>query len=118
MATIKKPRGRMTRPLVTSYEVGDVVLLTQSDHQDGEYIGFTGDRRYVPRVGDVGVIKRIRRRVRDRVDGEGRRVAPYVAVAGDSVTAGFAIASMTSDGLSVSGVFASTRYTSVSRSPS
>jgi len=23
MATIKKPRGRMTKPLVTQYEVGD-----------------------------------------------------------------------------------------------
>jgi len=59
MATIKKPRGRMTKPLATPYEVDDVVLLTRSDHEGGQYTGFTGDRRYVPRVGDVGTIKRI-----------------------------------------------------------
>jgi hypothetical protein len=59
MATIKKPRGRMTKPLVTPYEVDDVVLLVRSDHEDGQYIGFSGDQRYVPHVGDVGVIKRI-----------------------------------------------------------
>jgi hypothetical protein len=34
MATIKAPKGRMTRPLATPYEVGDVVRLTRP--LDGE----------------------------------------------------------------------------------
>jgi hypothetical protein len=29
MATIKAPKGRMTKPLATPYEVGDVVRLTR-----------------------------------------------------------------------------------------
>jgi hypothetical protein len=117
MATIKKPRGRMTKPLAMPFAV-DVVLCTR----------FSGERHYVPLkyeitdlgerqyrlqvwlpgadirapghsvsvFGDVGVTRRFfvsdpddadaflmfdvkwsygRRRVRDRVDGEGRRAA-------------------------------------------
>jgi hypothetical protein len=65
VATIKRPRGRMTKPLVTPYEVGDVVLFRQAWFGDdygketGSYIGSHGDRCLVPRVGDIGVIEQI-----------------------------------------------------------
>ena len=45
---------------MTPFTVGDAVLLTRSDHdEDGRYTGFSGERHYVPCVGDVGVVERI-----------------------------------------------------------
>jgi hypothetical protein len=52
MATICGPKGRMTKPLVTPFAVGDVVTLT-ADLDDGN------DAGPFPHVGDVGVIRRI-----------------------------------------------------------
>ncbi len=56
MATVKKPRGRMTKPLVTPYEVGDAVLLKSGGYddgryEDGQYTDFTGELHSIPRVG-------------------------------------------------------------------
>ena len=51
MATTKKPRGRMTKPITTRYEVGDVVRNISPDliDVDGKCL----------RQGDVGTVHRI-----------------------------------------------------------
>ena len=49
MATIKWPRGRMTKPLTTPYEIGDRVRLVADE---------TGSEALL-RGGDVGPIRRI-----------------------------------------------------------
>jgi len=46
--TIKGPKGRMTKALVTKYDVGDVVKLVRDQY----------DAR-APRVGEVGTVRRI-----------------------------------------------------------
>lgn len=56
MATVLGPKGRMTKPLVTAYEVGDTVMLTADG--DGYFDAHAGRGR-MPRPGDVGVIRRI-----------------------------------------------------------
>jgi len=72
MATIKKPRGRMTKPLLTPYEVGDVVLLVSSlkAHERGFFRNpVTNEVRTCPRYGDIGVIERV---WIDRVSADGK----------------------------------------------
>lgn len=51
MATIKWPRGKMTKPLTTQYEAGERVRLIADleKHSEGP----------LPRVGDIGTIRRI-----------------------------------------------------------
>ena len=60
MPTLRGPRGKMTRALVTRYEVGDRVRLTADleTHSEGP----------LPRVGEVGTIRRIR--IADPNDGD------------------------------------------------
>jgi hypothetical protein len=48
MATIKGPKGRMTKALVTAYEVGDRVILTQLHGEEDSSL-----------IGSAGVIRRI-----------------------------------------------------------
>jgi hypothetical protein len=75
MATIKRPRGRMTKPLATPYEVGDVVQLMKPYTRESEppvdpvvanavafALSLHGIRMkpaVQPRVGDLGVIHKI-----------------------------------------------------------
>jgi hypothetical protein len=72
MATIKAPKGRMTRPLATPYEVGDVVALSMpldgaasaADAEMTHTLAFAlqlhGVRaKPMPQVGDIGVVRRI-----------------------------------------------------------
>jgi len=84
MATVKGPQGRMTKPLATRFEVGDVVVRRTSP-LDAEYVpppvdpvaaaknaeicraiafaldlyGVSNKPRPTPCVGDVGVIRKI-----------------------------------------------------------
>jgi hypothetical protein len=53
--TVKGPEGRMTKPLVTPYAVGDVVMLTVTSAtlQDG------CEPHVTPETGDTGVIREI-----------------------------------------------------------
>ena len=82
MATVLQPRGRMTKPLATPYEVGDTVRLamdlgpddeSETDPaeraQDAAWVAsICGPARSLPNVGDVGVIRRIY--VNDPKDGD------------------------------------------------
>ena len=80
--TIRKPRGRMTKPLVTPYRVGDRVMLTADNGLD-ELQG----RARIPRPGERGTIRRIS--ISDPDDGDatflvfdvrfGRRIVPLGA---------------------------------------
>ena len=54
--TTKGPKGNMTRPLTTPYDVGDIVRLTTV--QD-ETIWRGKNRAWAPRVGDTGVIRKV-----------------------------------------------------------
>src|SRR5258708_4908309 len=55
MGTTVGPEGRMTKPLVTPYAVGDVVMLTVTSAtlQDG------CEPHVTPETGDTGVIREI-----------------------------------------------------------
>jgi hypothetical protein len=81
-----RPKGRMTKPLATPYEVGDrvrLILPLNPVNEPGEPVdrdiaevvafslrlhGIAPDARRQPVVGDVGVIRRIR--VADANDGD------------------------------------------------
>jgi hypothetical protein len=79
---VLKPKGRMTKPLASPYEVGDVVRLVLPLDSGSEPVGsepvdpierrtadavafalrlhgVRPDRRPAPRVGDIGVIRRV-----------------------------------------------------------
>jgi len=58
--TIKGPEGRMTKPLATPHNVGDVVELVTKQScgcSAGRHVG--KNRRPAPRVGETGVIRQI-----------------------------------------------------------
>ena len=58
--TIKGPEGRMTKPLATPFNVGDVVELIAKQTcgcSSERHVGKNG--LYHPRVGEVGVLRRI-----------------------------------------------------------
>jgi len=60
--TTKGPEGRMTRPLITEYNVGDEVRLVSPSPArfcdcGASHIGKNGQR--APRVGETGVIRNI-----------------------------------------------------------
>ena len=54
--TVKGPKGRMTKPLATKYDVGDVVKLVNEQGWLNK-VGTNG--LHAPSVGEVGTIRRV-----------------------------------------------------------
>jgi hypothetical protein len=67
MATTIRPRGKMTKPLTTPYDVGDVVMLTTNDDPDDPDSMTIENPRF--QAGDVGIIRKIELSDGDGSDG-------------------------------------------------
>ena len=59
MPTIKQPQGRMTKPLVTTYAVGDRVRFVYYRGGANAIEAEIAEGESMPRLGDVGTVRRI-----------------------------------------------------------